>query len=61
VADQLLNVEQAADVLGVGVQTMYRRRHLGQPPAAWRRGRRLVYRRSELDRFLASEREATLR
>ena len=57
--DELLTVEEAADKLGVSVQRMYNLRVDGRGPLAYRRGRRLVYRRSDLDTFLAREREAT--
>ncbi|KEF96618.1 hypothetical protein K883_03658 [Mycobacterium sp. TKK-01-0059] len=59
--DELLTVEQAAEVLGVGVQRMYNLRNLGHGPTSYRRGRRLVYPRSGLVAFLASELRATLR
>ena len=59
--DELLTVEEAAAALGVAVPTVYNRRNLGEPPVAWRGGRRVVYRRSDLDAFLAREREASLR
>ena len=59
--DELLTVEEAADVLGVGVQRMYNLRNLGQGPTSYRRGRRLVYPRSAVMAFLARELQATLR
>ena len=59
--DELLTVEDAADVLGVGVQRMYNLRNLGHGPVSYRRGRRLVYPRSGLAAFLACELQATLR
>jgi predicted DNA-binding transcriptional regulator AlpA len=57
--DQLLNVTEAAAVLGVSVGTMYTRRSEGQGPVAYKRGRRLVYPKSQLDAFLVREREKT--
>ena len=57
--EELLTVEEAADVLGVGVQRMYNLRNLGQGPVSYRRGRRLVYPRSGLVAFLARELQAT--
>jgi hypothetical protein len=59
--DELLTVEDAADVLGVGVQQMYNLRNLGNGPVSYRRGRRLVYPRSGLVAYLARELQATLK
>jgi hypothetical protein len=59
--EELLTVEEAADVLGVGVQRMYNLRNLGQGPVSYRRGRRLVYPRSGVVAFLARELRATLK
>ena len=59
--DELLTFEEAADVLGVGVQRMYNLRNLGHGPVSYRRGRRLVYPRSGLVAFLARELQATLK
>lgn len=59
--DELLTVEEAAEVLGVGVQRMYNLRNLGHGPVSYRRGRRLVYPRGGLVEFLAVELRATLR
>lgn len=57
--EELLTVDDAADVLGVGVQRMYNLRSLGGGPVCYRRGRRLVYPRSGLVAFLARELQAT--
>jgi hypothetical protein len=59
--DELLTVEEAADVLGVGVQRMYNLRNLGLGPVSYRRGRRLVYPRSGLAAFLVRELQTTLK
>lgn len=59
--DELLTVEEAADVLGVSVQRMYNLRNLGHGPISYRRGRRLVYPRSALVAFLARELQGTLK
>jgi predicted DNA-binding transcriptional regulator AlpA len=59
--DELLTVQEAAAVLGVGVQRMYNLRNLGHGPVSYRRGRRLVYPRSGLVAFLARELRATLK
>jgi hypothetical protein len=47
--------------MGVALDTVYTMRHYGRGPASYRRGKRLVYRRSDVEAFLAREREATLR
>jgi hypothetical protein len=59
--DDVLTVEEAADVLAVGVQRMYNLRNLGEGPVSYRRGRRLMYPRSGLAAFLARELQATLK
>jgi len=59
--DELMTVEEAADVLGVGVQRMYNLRNLGDGPISYRRGRRLVYPRNGLVAFLTRELQATLK
>jgi hypothetical protein len=59
--DELLTVEEAADVLGVSVQRMYNLRNLDNGPVSYRRGRRLVYPRSGLAAFLARELQSTLK
>ena len=59
--DDLLTVEEAADVLGVGVQRMYTLRNLGHGPVSYRRGRRLMYPRSGQVAFLARELRATVK
>lgn len=59
--DELLTVEEAGEVLGVGVQRMYNMRSLGEGPVSYRRGRHLVYPRSGLVAFLARELQATLK
>jgi predicted DNA-binding transcriptional regulator AlpA len=59
--DEILSASEVAEILGNSVITMYTMRHRGIGPAGWRRGNRLAYRRSDVDAFLAREREATLR
>jgi excisionase family DNA binding protein len=56
-----LTAQQVADLLGVTIKTVYTMRDRGRGPASYRRGRRLVYRRSDVDAFLVRERERTLR
>lgn len=59
--DELLGTRELAQMLGVSVDTVYGMRHRGEGPPSWRRGKRVVYRRSEVEQFLARERETTLR
>lgn len=59
--EELLTVDDAAHVLGVGVQRMYNLRSLGEGPVCYRRGRRLAYPRSGLVAYLAHELQATLK
>jgi hypothetical protein len=59
--DDLLTVEEAAEVLGVSVQRMYNLRNLGEGPVSYRRGRRLMYPRNGLVAFLAHELRATVK
>lgn len=58
---EVLNAREAAELLDVALNTVYTMRHRGIGPASYRRGKRLVFRRSDVEAFLASEREATLR
>ena len=51
--DALLTVEQAAALTGITVKGLERRRSRGQAPHAVRRGRRVRYLRSEVERFIA--------
>ncbi|PJE07572.1 MAG: hypothetical protein CK429_24760 [Mycobacterium sp.] len=60
-ADELLNAREVAAILGVEVSTIYTARHAGRGVVGWRRGKRLVFRRSDVDAFLARERETSLR
>ncbi len=59
--DELLTIEQAADYLGVTVGWLYQLRGAGRGPLAWRQGRRLVYPRSQIDFYVARQREQSLR
>jgi hypothetical protein len=47
--------------MGVALDTVYSMRHRGTAPTSWRRGKRLVFRRIDVEAFLARERAATLR
>lgn len=59
--EEMLTVEEAAEVLGVQVQRMYNLRTLGQGPVSYRRGRRLVYPRCGLVAYLTRELQVTLK
>lgn len=59
--DELLNVAEVADLMGVKLGTVYSMRSDGRGPVSFRRGKRLVYRRSDVETFLAREREETMR
>ncbi|BCP10441.1 hypothetical protein MINTM020_25390 [Mycobacterium paraintracellulare] len=59
--DELLNVAEVAGLMGVKLGTVYSMRSEGRGPISFRRGKRLVYRRSDVEAFLAREREDTMR
>lgn len=59
--DELFTVEQAADYLGVTIGWLHQLRGAGRGPLSTRRGRRLQYRRVDLDAYLVREREASMR
>jgi excisionase family DNA binding protein len=59
--DELLSVEEVAEILGVKVRTIYEYRTRGTAPLSWRAGKRLVFPRSGIDAFVARRREASLR
>ncbi|MCA2255833.1 helix-turn-helix domain-containing protein [Mycobacterium intracellulare] len=59
--EELLNVAEVADLMGVKLGTVYSMRSEGRGPMSFRRGKRLVYRRSDVETFLAREREDTMR
>ncbi len=50
--DQLLTAKDAAHYLNVNLQTMYAWRHRGAGPPALKAGRKLRYRRSDIDAWL---------
>lgn len=60
-ADELLSAREVAELMNVALNTVYTMRHYGRGPASYRRGKRLVFRRTEVEAFLARERETTLR
>jgi hypothetical protein len=55
---QLLTLAEAADVLRTPVATLRYWRHRRVGPPCFRVGRRVVYRRDELDRWITEQRDA---
>ena len=48
----LLTITEAAELLRAPVATLRYWRHLGEGPAGFRLGRRVVYRREDVDRWI---------
>ncbi|MFT8180071.1 helix-turn-helix transcriptional regulator [Mycobacteroides chelonae] len=61
VAVEIIGVELAAEITGLPPATLRYYRHMGRGPASFKIGRRVVYRRSELERWLAEQEAATTR
>ncbi|MBV5244331.1 helix-turn-helix domain-containing protein [Mycolicibacterium sp. PAM1] len=57
----ILGVKAAASFLGISEGTLRYWRHTGQGPTSFKLGRRLVYRREELERWLKEQEAATSR
>jgi hypothetical protein len=51
--DPMLNEAQAAEYRGLSPKTLQQERWLGKGPRFIRQGRRIVYRRSDLEQYLA--------
>lgn len=60
-ADELIGIREVAGLLGVAVHTVHSMRHRNTGPPGWRRGKRLVWRRGDVEDFLVRERALTLR
>lgn len=58
-ADEFLDVDGLADLVKVPKHTIYQWRHKGTGPAAHRIGKHLRYRRSDVEAWLASLRDAS--
>ncbi len=58
VATELLTLAETAAVLRTPVATLRYWRHLGVGPNGFRLGRRVVYRREDVDRWLAAQQQA---
>ena len=54
----LLTLDEAAAVLRTPVATLRYWRHLGVGPAGFRLGRRVMYRRDDLDEWVTAQRDA---
>jgi predicted DNA-binding transcriptional regulator AlpA len=57
-AAELLTLAEVAAVLRTPVATLRYWRHLGVGPDGFRLGRRVVYRREDIDRWLAEQQQA---
>jgi predicted DNA-binding transcriptional regulator AlpA len=57
-AAELLTLQEAAAVLRTPVATLRYWRHLGVGPDGFRLGRRVVYRREDVDRWVAERQQA---
>jgi hypothetical protein len=57
----LMTIAEAADHLRTPVATLRYWRHVGAGPAGFRLGRRLVYRRTDLDCWISEQYEAQSR
>ena len=57
-AAELLTLEEAAAVLRTPVATLRYRRHLGVGPDGFRLGRRVVYQRQDVERWVAERQQA---
>jgi excisionase family DNA binding protein len=58
VTTDLLTITEAAELLRAPVATLRYWRHLGTGPASFRLGRRVLYRRGDLDRWVSDRQQA---
>jgi DNA-binding transcriptional MerR regulator len=56
---ELLTITEAADLVRSPIATLRYWRHLGAGPCSFRVGRRVLYRRADIDDWLATQRDAT--
>ncbi len=54
---ELLTLREAAEYLRLAPRTLYQRRYLGLPPAGYKLGGRVVFKRSELDEYVNASRD----
>jgi predicted DNA-binding transcriptional regulator AlpA len=55
--DEVLSLEQIAELTGTPVATLRYWRHLGVGPKTFKLGRRVVSMKSDVERWIAEERE----
>ena len=55
---ELLTITEAADLLRAPVATLRYWRHLGTGPTSFRLGRRVLYRRDDVERWVAGRHDA---
>lgn len=58
-AHELLTITEAADLVRSPIATLRYWRHLGAGPCSFRLGRRVLYRRADIDDWIATRRDAT--
>jgi hypothetical protein len=58
---EILNTAQVSDQTGVPIGTLRYWRHAGQGPASFTLGRRVVYRKAEVERWISAQEQATRR
>ena len=61
IADTYMTLEEVADYCKVRPATLHKWRHRGQAPRAAKIGRRLVFRRDEVEKWAAERFEAAAR
>lgn len=59
--DELITARQYAEEMGVTLRHVYQMRYLGFGPVSFKRGGRIVFRRSDIDAYLERQRVRTLR
>lgn len=59
--DPILTVSQVSDETGVPAGTLRYWRHINEGPESFRLGRRVVYKRSAVDAWVAAQQLATTR
>lgn len=61
VEGELLTVRQVSGLIGIPEATLRYWRHANQGPASFALGRRVLYRRSEVERWISTQEQATRR
>jgi excisionase family DNA binding protein len=57
----ILSTVEVSDQTGVPIGTLRYWRHAGQGPASFTLGRRVVYRKAEVERWISAQEQATRR